>query len=247
MTDQIRDEVKYEGKWLDWDRSPWLPESHPGLIIEDDEYDEFGLSVHFSTACQKGYVSSWGIANGRLYLVSINGRYRLAGDAPLFADWFSCVASIGYGRDWDAYSYYEKLLHIEFDHGIVIGMRKEQGADIAAAKKRKHWTEHLYYQIAMRCTELDRIIDRLIEQGADVNAADIKSNYADVVMPPLHFACMKDFMGVAVKALISKGANVNAVDAEGKTPLDIALEHRNDDVAEILRRHGAKRMGEERA
>jgi serine/threonine-protein phosphatase 6 regulatory ankyrin repeat subunit B len=39
--------------------------------------------------------------------------------------------------------------------------------------------------------------------------------------------------------LIRHGADVNAKDQEGHTPLEGALRARNDEVAEVLRRHGA--------
>ncbi len=42
------------------------------------------------------------------------------------------------------------------------------------------------------------------------------------------------------KLLLSKGADVNAKDKDGKTPLRYALDYKHPNVASVLRQHGAK-------
>ena len=44
--------------------------------------------------------------------------------------------------------------------------------------------------------------------------------------------------------LIKTGANVNVPNTAGETPLDAAIRENNEEIAELLRSHGAKR-GEE--
>jgi len=44
--------------------------------------------------------------------------------------------------------------------------------------------------------------------------------------------------------LIAEGANVNAKNKDGKTPLDLAIQVRNTELAALLRKHGGK-TGEE--
>ena len=73
----------------------------------------------------------------------------------------------------------------------------------------------------------------LIDKGADVNA---KSNEGDT---PLHYAAMSNNT-MKAKLLIAKGADVSAADDKGKTPQMIAIKKGHDEVADLLRRHGAR-------
>jgi hypothetical protein len=80
---------------------PPLPEHHPRLIeltpaelkteihtaIETETIDR----LIFSTACWRSYVGTWAIVDGCLYLVGIKGKYKIVGDEPIFADWFTGV------------------------------------------------------------------------------------------------------------------------------------------------------------
>ncbi|HUS72384.1 MAG TPA: ankyrin repeat domain-containing protein [Sedimentisphaerales bacterium] len=56
----------------------------------------------------------------------------------------------------------------------------------------------------------------------------------------LLFTCLnrgnKDF----VELLIAKGVDVNAKNNRGQTPLDIAVKRGHTEIAELLRKHGAK-------
>lgn len=56
---------------------------------------------------------------------------------------------------------------------------------------------------------------------------------------PLLAASMNNHTETA-RLLIAEGANVQAHDSEGRTPLDWARHHNNEELVEILRRHGAK-------
>ena len=57
---------------------------------------------------------------------------------------------------------------------------------------------------------------------------------------PLHYANTKEIAGL----LIAEGADVNAKDERGKTPLDLAIQVKNPKTADLLRKHGGK-TGEE--
>ena len=70
--------------------------------------------------------------------------------------------------------------------------------------------------------------------GADV---DVKGGFAGGA--PLHYAAANGHKGI-VELLNTKGADVNAKDGDGKTPLEVAIERGKTDTAELLCKHGGK-------
>ena len=66
------------------------------------------------------------------------------------------------------------------------------------------------------------IAELLIAKGADVNA---KTKYGTT---PLH--------------TITAGADLNAMDDNGRTPLDSAIKDKHTETADLLRKHGARRV-----
>ena len=88
------------------------------------------------------------------------------------------------------------------------------------------------------------IVRLLIEEGADINIKSVNHYiFGDSNKTPLHFAAAGDYKQIS-EVLITNGAKVNATDAEGETPLDLAIFKRNNETATLLRKHGAKK-GEE--
>ena len=84
---------------------------------------------------------------------------------------------------------------------------------------------------AVRVDQFD-MAQLLLGHGADVNAADLAHFTA------LHAAARKGDLP-AVSFLLEHGADVNAL-AGRLTPLDVAMRNRHEDVAAILREHGAR-------
>ena len=76
-------------------------------------------------------------------------------------------------------------------------------------------------------------VDRLIQQGADVNAEFNKG------ASPLIFAVSNNHTDV-VKLLINSGADVNKTTLKHETPLLIAVKNHNNEIAEALIRAGAE-------
>eukprot|EP00798_Chlamydomonas_sp_ICE-L_P029420 gene29420-5768_t len=61
--------------------------------------------------------------------------------------------------------------------------------------------------------------------------------------PPLHIAAHFGLHDV-VSGLLVKGANIEAVDKDGMTPLDHAMYNNHDDTAAILKQAGGKRASD---
>jgi ankyrin repeat protein len=74
----------------------------------------------------------------------------------------------------------------------------------------------------------------IIDRGANVNARN-KSQFT-----PLHFLATYMRDRELAELLIRRGADVSAKDQAGLTPIQLAIRARNDAVAEVLRRHGAR-------
>ena len=103
----------------------------------------------------------------------------------------------------------------------------EGGADVN--KRTPYGTTPLHRAVG---AGLKDIVQLLIDKGADVNAKD---NWD---WTPLHSAVYSD--NDIVGLLLVKGANVNAEDGDSRTPLWYAQEEGYAEIAELLRKRGAK-------
>lgn len=76
---------------------------------------------------------------------------------------------------------------------------------------------------------------QLVQRGACVNAQEVLSLYS-----PLHHLCTHhDVDKSIVNLLLDKGADVNALDSEGETPLFSAVRNADVEIVELLLKHGA--------
>ena len=103
----------------------------------------------------------------------------------------------------------------------------EAGADIN--KRTPYGTTPLERAVSAGFKD---IVKLLIAKGADINSRD---NWD---WTPLHSAVYGH--DEIVELLIAKGADVNAKDGGGRTPLWYAEEEGHTEIAELLRKHGAK-------
>ena len=62
---------------------------------------------------------------------------------------------------------------------------------------------------------------------------------------PLHEAALRGHKEI-VELLIAKGADVNAKDDGGMTPLAVAIHFKHPETADLLRKHGGKTGEEEK-
>jgi ankyrin repeat protein len=74
----------------------------------------------------------------------------------------------------------------------------------------------------------------MIEAGGNVN---VRASFLN--QTPLHVAAEDGSSGL-VKMLVSSGADVNAVDKNGATPLILAMQNKHDEIVEMLKLAGAK-------
>lgn len=90
MTVQVPEELTFNGVRSEMRSIPVLPPLHPRIqempSIPSKDMDEAVLS---SSACWRGYIGSWEIQEGKLFLRGLRGRYALLGEEPLWAEWYS--------------------------------------------------------------------------------------------------------------------------------------------------------------
>jgi hypothetical protein len=130
MTAQMHECLTYDGEETSMAFCPPLPMGHPRIIEVDPQQarQDASDSILFSTACWRGYQGTWEVRDGKFYLVSLRGRFRLQGYEPLLADWFSGVLRIprggllqyvhmGFG------SVYEEEVHVKIERGQLVASR----------------------------------------------------------------------------------------------------------------------------
>jgi len=88
MTHQLHENIIYKGEHLSMFSFPGFPENHPRIIeLTNKQIWAKGEARRVSSNCWRGYLGSWEIKDGRLYLLKLERDYELEGDEPLFADW----------------------------------------------------------------------------------------------------------------------------------------------------------------
>lgn len=123
---------------------------------------------------------------------------------------------------WPAHNGHVEIVEALLDAGAVI----EADETNCYGGKPLHWaSEH-----APRAVEL------LLLRGAAVNARNMKADSEFYGMTPLIMnATQKDDCAEVTRLLLDAGADINAVDAQGKTALDYAAEYGLRRIAEALR------------
>ena len=132
-------------------------------------------------------------------------------------------------------------------HAEIAKLLIAEGSDVNTKDERRETP--LHWAVEYGHTE---IAELLMAKDADVNAKDMHSK------TPLHWAARKGSTQF-IELLIAKGANVNAKDSieqkffqatlpsKERTPLDLATLHKQQQVADLLRKHGGKTGAELKA
>jgi ankyrin repeat protein len=105
------------------------------------------------------------------------------------------------------------------------------GADVNAASRETMKVAPLHSAAAAQNVAIGKL---LIAKGADVNAQQ-----ADQKFTALHEVAMSGQLDFA-KLLLDSDALINATTSKGKTPLDYAVEANQKEMAEYLKKRGAR-------
>jgi hypothetical protein len=90
MTHQLHENIIYEGRDLSMTTCPKVPLDNPRVKeLTDKELFAAGQPRVVSSSCWRGYLGSWEIKEGRLYLIKLERDLKLDGLEPLFAGWVS--------------------------------------------------------------------------------------------------------------------------------------------------------------
>ncbi|MBN1264732.1 MAG: hypothetical protein JXA25_04515 [Anaerolineales bacterium] len=130
MTAQLHEKLIYEGVEMSMTSCPPIPENPRirTLSLEEMDAEEFDLPV-LSTACWRHYVGTWEIRDSRLYLLKLEGCFKIEGEKPIFADWFSGLLRVPQGQvlqyvHMGFETIHEKELLLKVEKGVVTGKQE---------------------------------------------------------------------------------------------------------------------------
>ena len=132
MTAQVHENLILDGEATTMTTCPPLPPGHPRILYAGPpgsfQLKEGVPSVVFSTACWRGYIGTWEVRDGRLYLVKLQGRCEMLGDEPIPADWVSGWIRVPRGELLEYVhmgfeSVYEEEIQVRFEEGVEVERR----------------------------------------------------------------------------------------------------------------------------
>jgi hypothetical protein len=118
MTQQVPESLILEGEKTFMASCPPLNPDHPRILQVEPEWE--------STGCWRGYIGTWEIKDGRLYLVHVTGQYRLTAGDPVLADWVTGLLHIPRGallRREAMGCVYEQEVQLKIEKGEVVASR----------------------------------------------------------------------------------------------------------------------------
>jgi ankyrin repeat protein len=151
-----------------------------------------------------------------------------------------------------AYKGYRDGVELLLDHGADIEAKTSFGHTPLLSSIRWDRIEVTKFLIGRGAnvnpaTELGRtpLIISAVEGNSEMaglfldSDADIRIKDSNYKRTALHFAALYGQLDIAA-ALLTKGANVNEKDADGRTPLDYASQYGHEKVAKLLKSSGAR-------
>src|SRR5262245_6551527 len=142
------------------------------------------------------------------------------------------------------------MLAIKTGELPIVQMLINAGANVNTVEKEHNETPLMY--AAATDKNAGEMVKLLLARGADVKpralAYDWPTHFSDEPRVQYHpfggltalLYAARDGCYDCVEALIEKGADVNLPTPEGATPLMVALDNDNNDIAKLLLDHGAK-------
>jgi ankyrin repeat protein len=110
-----------------------------------------------------------------------------------------------------------------------------RGADINAVSRHPLQVTPLHAALFGRQVETAQL---LIASGADVSARRGGIGWPRAGWTALHYAAGYGFVSL-IEPLLNRGAAIDAKDDEGRTPLEVSIEEKQHEAAELLLRRGA--------
>ncbi len=126
-------------------------------------------------------------------------------------------------------------LAAHFGHPETLWFLMGRGANVNAVARHPLGVTPLHAALFGKQTDTARL---LIRHGADVNGRRGGKGWPRSGWTALHYVAAFGMVEL-IEPLLTRGADLNAVDDSGCTPLEAALEHHQDSASDILRRNGA--------
>jgi RNA polymerase sigma factor (sigma-70 family) len=126
-------------------------------------------------------------------------------------------------------------LAAHFGHAQTVGFLLSHGADINAISQNELQVTPLHACLYGRRLDVAKL---LVESGADVTIKRGGNQAPRAGWTALHYSAGYGFVEL-IDPLLRHGADVHARDNEGRTALRIAIDQKQEQAAEILRRKGS--------